>query len=55
MASPEIENDIPPELLTSLEDMCADMVDLQELILTVARAAESLPYSLAPDYSEPLN
>ncbi len=39
----ERKNEVPSGVLTSLEDLTSDLLDLQELILTLARAADRLP------------
>jgi hypothetical protein len=52
MSHLELENEVPSSILTSLEDLTADIVDLQELILALAATAQYLPGSMAFDSSE---
>lgn len=43
MNKSEQQNEMPEQLLTSLEDLTSEIVDLQELMLMLACAAENIP------------
>ena len=44
---------MPEQLLTSLEDLTSEIVDLQELMLMLACVAENIPDLSAHSASEP--
>ena len=43
MVYQDIEGDVPHTILTALEDLTADIVDLQQLVLMLAGTTEFLP------------
>lgn len=48
----ESRKEIPSDILGSLEDLTAEIVNLQELVLAVAATAQHLPESLPIASSE---
>lgn len=46
MSRPTIEQELPAELLTCLEDLTEDLTNLQELMVLLADSAPDLPREL---------
>ena len=55
MNKPELENLTPSEVLTALEDLTTEVLELRELILSIAAMSSRLECTLPPCSSEPVH
>ncbi len=55
MSYKEAKEEIPSGILSSLEDLTAEVINLQELVLAVAASAQHLPEELPFESSEQIH